>query len=172
MKTKTKSGTQAVVKKPTGSKKKGRPTIFSEKITDEICARVAAGESLLKVCKDEHMPDRVTVYRWLLATDENGNKVHEVFCNKYEEAVNTRTDHMFDEIAEIADESLSIIKSGAEKKSSAYAAAQRLRVDARKWYLSKVMPKKYGDRQTVTTEDKDGNTVPIQGNVITFAAQE
>ncbi len=153
-------------------KKMGRPTVYSEKIAEEICVRMCAGESLLKICKDEKMPDRVTIYRWLMASNEDGTKKYEHFCNKYEEASNIRAEHMFDEIETIADESPDVIKKGAEKKSSAYASAQRLRIDARKWYLSKVMPKKYGDRQTVTTEDKDGNTMPISGNVITFAKQD
>lgn len=156
--------------------KKGRPTSYTKAIGDKICDRLANGESLLKICKDETMPHRATIHRWLLATetDEKGEtvKTYQEFCDKYDIAIAVRTDLMFDEIEAIADESNEIIKKGAEKKSSAYASAQRLRIDARKWYLSKVMPKKYGDRQTVTTEDKDGNTMPISGNVITFAKQD
>jgi len=30
----------------------------------------------------------------------------------------------------------------------------RLRVDTRKWYLSKIMPKKYGDKLDVTTREE------------------
>ena len=157
-------------------REKGRPTKYTEALGDEICARLCEGESLLKICRDPKMPNRVTIHRWLLATHTNEAgetvKTFENFCNKYDIAIAVRTDLMFDEIEAIADETNDVIKKGAEKKSSAYASAQRLRVDTRKWYLSKVMPKKYGERQTVTTEDKDGNTMPITGNVITFARQD
>ena len=38
----------------------------------------------------------------------------------------------------------------------------RLRVDTRKWYLSKLNPKKYGDKVDVTTKGKE-ITNPILG---------
>jgi hypothetical protein len=37
---------------------------FSEALGETICARVAAGESLASVCKDEGMPDPTSVYAW------------------------------------------------------------------------------------------------------------
>lgn len=159
-------------------KEMGRPTAFTVKIGDEICERMANGESLLRICKDEHMPHRATVHRWLLAThkvkvngvDQDAKKFPN-FCDKYEIAVALRADHMFDEIEEIADGAEEIVRKGAEKKSGAYANTQRLRIDARKWYLSKIMPKKFSDKNVHVTEDEEGNLKPIVGNVIQFAPQ-
>lgn len=166
-----------VVKK-TEKNKVGRPTKFTKEIGDAICDRMADGESLLRICRDEKMPNRATVHRWLLATHEKeveGVNVtvytYQEFCDKYEMAVALRADHMFDEIEDIADGAEGIVKKGAEKKSGAYAQTQRLRVDTRKWYLSKIMPKKFSDKNVHVTEDKDGNTMPITGNVIQFASQ-
>lgn len=115
-----------------------RPSLYNEELTDKICQRIAEGESLKKICESKDMPTRVTVHNWLLDKDK------EEFFNKYEKAVNVRTENMFDaleEIADIPDESESPMRS-------------RLRVDVRKWYLSKIMPKKYGDKMDLTTDGK------------------
>jgi len=118
-----------------------RPSIFTEELANKICERLSNGESLLKICEDDEMPDRTTVHRWLLEKDKKE------FYNKYEEAINIRTENMFDELNNIADIS--------DKQESAQRS--RLRVDTRKWYLSKVMPKKYGDKLDLTT---DGEKLP------------
>ena len=44
--------------------KMGRPTIFTPELAREIPTRLAEGESLRKICADEHMPARSTVYEW------------------------------------------------------------------------------------------------------------
>jgi hypothetical protein len=46
-------------------KRRGRPTIRSKAIEDEICVRIACGESLRQICLDPKMPCRDTVFRWL-----------------------------------------------------------------------------------------------------------
>lgn len=121
------------------SKKKktiGRPSVFSKELGNLICERIANGESVLKICKDKEMPCRKTVTNWLL--DKNKKD----FLRNYEEAVNVRTENMFDEIEDIADN-----KKGEVQRD-------RLRIDTRKWYLSKVMPKKYGDKLDLTSDGK------------------
>ena len=35
-----------------------------------ICKRLADGESLLEICRDDHMPTNMTVYNWLQKNDE------------------------------------------------------------------------------------------------------
>lgn len=112
-----------------------RPSIFTEKLGINICQRIMDGESLLKISRDNKMPNRSTIHAWLL--DETKKK----FSNNYERAVNTRTENMFDELNEIADLQ--------DKKESPMRS--RLRVDTRKWYLSKVMPKKFGDKMDLTS---------------------
>jgi hypothetical protein len=150
-----------------------RPTKLNKKLTDKICERMGSGESLLRICKDENMPHRATIHRWLLATDENGNKINKEFCDKYEEAVNLRADKMFDELEYIADDGTNDYIEKERADGSTYVALDsehvqrsRLRIDTRKWYLSKIMPKKYGDRSTLVTEDENGNVQPITGMVI------
>ena len=124
-----------------------RPTKYNAKLGETICKRIAEGESLLKVCKCADMPSRTSVHNWLLEDDKKA------FLDKYEKSINIRTENMFDnlnEISDIADDNESPARS-------------RLRVDTRKWYLSEVMPKKYGDKVDVTSGGEK-----IQGNTIIF----
>jgi len=44
---------------------RGRPTIRSRAIENEIFYRIANGESLRHICLDPKMPCRDTVFRWL-----------------------------------------------------------------------------------------------------------
>jgi len=37
---------------------------YSDEVAWEICARVAAGESLMAICRDAHMPNRQTIGAW------------------------------------------------------------------------------------------------------------
>ncbi len=137
-------------------KQRARPK-YSKKIAKEICTRLAAGESLRSICKEEAMPAASTVCLWVL-DDVNG------FSEQYARARNIQAELMFEEILDIADDTTRVIRSGAEKKSSAYAQAQRLKVDTRKWHLSKVLPKKYGDKIDVTSDGKkiESNTIVIR----------
>lgn len=124
-------------------KKEGRPTIFTEELALTICERIANGESLRKICEDKEMPARRTIHEWIL------DGKHKEFSHQYELACNTRADNMFDELVNIADTTTGEVQR------------DRLRVDTRKWYLSKIMPKKFGDKVDVTSDGKaiEGNTI-------------
>ncbi len=124
----------------------GRPTKYSKALSDKICEKLSLGMSLRKVCLADDMPSLVTIFAWM--------RIYPVFLKQYARAKEEGADAMFEEINEIADETLEVIRKGAEKKSSAYAQAQRLRVDTRKWYMSKVKPKKYGEKLDLTSDNK------------------
>ena len=42
---------------------RGRPSRFSDEISEEICRRLAGGESLRSICRSEAMPHLATVLR-------------------------------------------------------------------------------------------------------------
>lgn len=132
--------------KKAASKKTGRPSDYSSKTANEICARIAEGESLRSVCRDEGMPDKRTVLRWLDA--------HAEFRPQYARAMEARADYWADEIVTISDDSSQDVlvdpESGNERINSEFVARARLRVDTRKWLMARMAPKKYGDK--ITTE--------------------
>lgn len=122
--------------------KTGRPSILTDELTDAICSRMAQGESLRSICRSEGMPALGTVFRWVAS--------NELFREQYEAAMAQRTEAMFEEILEIADETAfdDVDTEHGVKANSEWISRSRLRVDARKWMLSKMLPKKYGDKIT------------------------
>ena len=47
----------------------GRHTLKTPELCNEICARVAKGETLTDICRDATMPDWSTVHRWAARCD-------------------------------------------------------------------------------------------------------
>lgn len=125
--------------------KTGRPSDYLPEVAADICARLADGESLRKVCERPGMPNKATVFRWIAQ--------HEEFRDQYAKAAETRADAIFEEMFDIADE--------ATEESAAVAKA-RLRIDTRKWALARMNPKKYGEKvtQDVDLKSSDGSMSP------------
>jgi len=141
----------------------GRPTILDDDLADTICRRLAHGESLRSICRDDAMPDISTVLEWVV---NSKNEAQEKFSKQYAKAREAQAEYLADEINDIADDgSNDWIERETEKRNiveqvnGEVVARSRLRVDTRKWYLSKVLPKKYGER-LVMAGDKD-NPVEI-----------
>jgi hypothetical protein len=108
----------------------GRPSLYTPEIAEEICTRLAAGEGLNAICKDEHMPHEATVRRWDLEDREG-------FSTKYAQAREIDLERAADEMRRIADEM---------PKDQVEATWQKTRLDQRKWELSKRLPRKFGER--------------------------
>jgi hypothetical protein len=121
-------------------------TEYSEAVAQEICDRLAAGEGMVAICRDAHMPSQASVYRWLVA-DKDG------FGEKYARAREAQADTLFNEILEIADDARNdwMERNGegggvAYQLNGEHVQRSRLRVDARKWMAGKLRPKVYGDK--------------------------
>lgn len=105
---------------------RGRPTLYTPELALSICERMAAGESLRSICSPDDMPDESTVRSWAV-TDRDG------FFTHYARACRIRAERWSEEIVEIAD-------GGGDVQRD------RLRVDTRKWLMSKLHPERYGDK--------------------------
>lgn len=127
------------------------PDPYTPQVAAEICKRLAAGESLLGICEDPVMPHRSTVYEWV-KDDRDG------FADKYAQARNIGLDRMADEVLAIADTPVHGVKTritadGIETTEGDMIEHRRLQVDTRKWYLSKLAPKRYGDKLELSGPD-------------------
>lgn len=111
-----------------------------DKLFKEITLRITKGESVRNILKDKHMPATETFYKWLNESKER--------TKQYARACEIRADYIFDEIIDIADDSSGdVIKTEkGDVLNSEFVQRSRLRVDARKWIVSKLAPKKYGDK--------------------------
>lgn len=134
----------------------GRPTIYTEKLAAEICSRIASGESVRSIGRDETMPNAATIFDWAL-----NNKS---FSEQYEQARRIQADQMFEELAEIADDGSNDwmekeLQNGeiVDMPNHEHIQRSKLRVDTRKWALSKMLPKRFGDKLDVTSDGKPLN---------------
>lgn len=140
-----------------------RPSTRTAKVVSEICERLAQGESVRSICDDSRMPSDTTVYRWI---DED-----EAFREMYTRARAYAMERMADELLEIADDSAgdTVTDDGVERTNHEAIARARLRVDTRKWLMSKLAPKKYGDRVDHTHSSPSGGPI---GFVVEFVKRE
>lgn len=144
------------------ARKLGRPSAYTEDIVTEICRRIALSESLIKICAEEGMPSQSMVYRWLHDKQD--------FREKYARARESQAEAYLDQIAEIADNATDDIMFLTKEDSSGEGAVgaikhsaiqrARLQIDSRKWIMSKLAPKKYGDKASIEMGGPDGK--PIQ----------
>lgn len=131
---------------------------YSEEVAAEILQRLADGETLRAICRDDHMPPESTVRGW--AMDDQGG-----FAAQYTRAREIGYHSMADELVEIADDGRNDwMKRNADGDEEWHANGEhlqrsRLRADTRKWLLSKALPKVYGEKLAVGgSKDMD----PIQ----------
>lgn len=126
------------------TKSPGRPTKFSGAVANEICDRIANGEPLAVICRDDHMPAARTVYDWMESKPE------------FSAAIARAREAGFDQIAadclEIADDTGRDTKitrgEGPEREvpDHEWISRSKLRVETRLKLLAKWDPKRYGDR--------------------------
>jgi len=105
-----------------------RPNGYSEIITKEILSRYSSGESLTKICRDEHLPERSTIYRWRTQYPE--------FGDAYQLAQELYADALIDEAGEIVD-------------TATNPQLGKLRAEHRRWLASKLNRASYGDKLDV-----------------------
>ena len=113
-----------------------------EDIFERILIEIRNGRALRNILKeDKGMIHADTFYQWIDKDKE--------LAERYARACEFRADAIFEEILQIADETSNdtiIDEKGREKQNSEWVNRSRLRVDARKWIVAKLHPKKYGDR--------------------------
>lgn len=112
---------------------------FDQAIADTICEEIADGRSLRSICKDEGMPAKSTVFKWLAAVT--------AFADQYARAREAQADSLADDILDISD------------NKSLEPNDRRIRIEARKWLAGKQRPKVYGDATTLKHTGPNGGPV-------------
>lgn len=124
----------------------GRPSIFTQELADRICERIALGESMRSICRDEEMPAMQTIWRWL--------RENKIFSERYESATKERTEAQNEILLELGDQALEEAYKADPKAANAVVSAVKLKADNLKWVMSKMKPKKYGDKMDLTSDGK------------------
>jgi len=103
------------------------------------------GESLRSICRDDHMPAEGTVRLWAVQDREG-------FSTQYARACEAKMEYWADEIVDISD------------SSNTDTARDKLRVDTRKWLMSKLAARRFGDKVTNIHEGGD-KPVEVKPNI-------
>jgi hypothetical protein len=108
----------------------GRPSGYSQELSEKIMERIAEGESLRTICLDDDMPCLRTVMDWL--------EKHLEFRSRCARAREMQGDLMDD-----------LILTTANNCTPETAHADKVKISAYQWRAMKLAPKKYGDRQEI-----------------------
>lgn len=105
-------------------------TKYTKALATEICDRIAAGESVIHITKDKHMPSEPTVYAWI-------NK-HDDMFKDYMSARAMQQHGAFERMKEIAHD------------PDIPSDHKRIMIDVEKFRIVKLAPKWYGDKMQLS----------------------
>ncbi len=156
--------TQKTGENPQGSevraRRGGAASIFTPALFTTITDRISRGESLRSVCRDPEMPHKSTVLRWLREMPQ--------LRDQYAAARDDLLEYWASDILEIADDGTLDTMKGLNKygdevmvPNHANVQRDRLRIDSRKWLLSKLAARTYGDRLDVEVSGEVQHRVDI-----------
>ena len=131
-------------------KKMGRPKgsgLYTQALGESICKRVALGEALITICKDDNMPCMDQVLHWA--------NIDPTFADMYTRARDTQADTLADGLETLAASAIGMDAAGVQ--------AIRLQVDTRKWIVSKLKPRRYGEHLQIDGEIKHRSADSIEG---------
>jgi hypothetical protein len=120
-------------------RKPGRPTLKSEDLIEEICLRLACGESFRVIAKDDHMPNYDTLKEWRMKDADFKDRTNEA----YEELAHTYREMHFDILTGALP-----LPSHQDRKNAA---------DGIKWQAAKLNRVDYGEKIDLTS---NGNALP------------
>lgn len=123
----------------------GAPSIYTDELADKICEKISTSSiGMEHICKDIGI-GYTTVTAWI-------SKAGHPFQEKYARAKLAQMSFLADEIVEIADDARNDYMTRqmgdgieVEVPNMELINRSRLRVDTRKWLMSKIAPKVYGE---------------------------
>jgi len=110
------------------------------------------------------MPSTTAVFRWIASGKYDG------FRQLYEASMQIRLETLGDGLIELAD--APIERNAAGAIDSAAVQMRRLQIETRRWILSKLLPRKYGDRMGLDHQGEGFNLTVVTGVPESFASLE
>jgi hypothetical protein len=132
---------------------------LTEEVALEILNRLAHGEQLSDICRDDHLPQFATVMKWI-KTDPD-------FQEAYYEAKEFQMNVFADQILEIADNSTGDISMAFDRDGNLnpqvnyeHMRRSELRIKTRQWLMER-----YNKKQFSSREEKSEHHTAKSGNV-------
>lgn len=149
-------------------RKRGRPSIFTAALGEEVCKRLVEQKALSRVCEAADMPAFKTVYEW----DAKGRAEKEVkgslfaaFSTAFARAKELQAHAIMDEMLDIADDGRNDWVEKQTKDGDTYITLNaehiqrsRLRVETRMKLAERLAPALYAPLQKVG--DPEGKALP------------
>ena len=121
-------------------------TRYTPEFAAEVCRRMSEGDSLRQVCRDNGVPES-TVRQWVRDNPDD-------FASQYQAARVLQVESWSDLIVELSN------RDDLEPND------KRLRVDTLKWLMSKLAPKRYGERLLVAGDAEN----PLQVKQVSLSS--
>lgn len=129
---------------PGTTRSKGRPAKYTAPLATAICEAVEDGASLRRACVAAGVR-YATAQGWL--------KSKPAFADQYARACEIRLSLLEDRITELLED---LEKAAFDPENGMrLIQAIKIEIDAVKWQLCKLIPRKYGDRTQMTLETKN-----------------
>jgi hypothetical protein len=126
-------------------------------IEDLILGELKSGRTLTDICSDPDMPHVRSVQNWL-AEDRDG------FAARYRRAREIGCEIMADHVVDLPDDRSGdwILRTNKDGTTEAILDSERvsrarLRFEARRWRVSKLLPRTYGDRPDLSDKHDSGD---------------
>ena len=147
-------------------KKTGRPSKYTPEIAQEMCNRLANGEPLRQICRDEGFPAWQTVYDWMYRDDALG-EAGVGLSGAIAKAREIGQDAIAEQIwLEVNQEPERILSEGGGRVDSGYVQWQKVKAEIGLKLLAKWNPKRYGDK--IALGGDPGNPLQTQVDVTIF----
>lgn len=151
-----------VVKRPVGRPRTQTPQdppTFSPEVAQDICKRLAGGESLASICRNtEGYPHEWVVRHWVERNAE--------FGLAYARARESQAEHFADEIVDIADDGTNDFMRRANQRGEDFVAPDRehlerskIRIATRQWVIERILAGKYGPKPAQVVVNAQTNIV-------------
>lgn len=127
---------------------------YSPELIDKICTLMATSYKSIRTCCQENGTSYEAFRLW---TTEGKSEFKEYALASYTRAKDDQIQHLSDEILRLSYEMQQLIRDGKtynEFNVSAAVQALRVQIDSLKWILSKLAPKKFGDRLDITSNEQ------------------
>lgn len=127
------------------------PEGYGQETADLICEKLADGQSLRSICREEGMPHTATVCRWLARNAP--------FSEQYARARELQADALFDDCLALSDKE--------HPKSADDVQERKLQIETRKWMAGKLKGK-YSEKTVHEHGGIDGAPIKFGGLELTI----
>lgn len=141
------------------------PVPFDDVVAEAILVLIREGMALRKIIdegsgllqdaegRDIMMPTRRVFFRWLWENEK--------YREQYALAKEDAADSKLEELDEIAEDAIKAAETADPRASNAVVQAHKLKADNLKWYMSKIKPKKYGEKLDLTSKGERLKQPPV-----------